>query len=364
MLKVRSKFTLLEANQLIKYLDEPADWSFEGRGGLTSWKNLGYIPIDDVDPLGTGIMTRSVSRTVEYAYNDFCIAEVAKGLGHTADVEKYLKRSQNWRNVYKSDQNSSVENTNGHIGQTVDTGFKGFVQPKYLNGSWAYQDPAFCSPLLDFTSCYLNSDGHETYEGSCWMYTFFVPQDMASLVTTLGGPQAFADRLSYLHTSGLLYIGDEQAFLPVFQFHYAGRPALSAKFSHFYIPSQFNTSLNGIAGNDDSGAMGSFTTLSMIGLWPVSGQSVYLITPPYFKEVSIVSGQTGNKATIRNVNFDAGYKNIFIQSATLNGEVYSKNWISHEFWLDGGVLELTLGNIESDWGTKAEDLPPSTSSGF
>jgi putative alpha-1,2-mannosidase len=196
------------------------------------------------------------------------------------------------------------------------------------------------------------------------MYTFFVPQDMATLVTTLGGPEKFTDRLSYLHTSGLLYIGDEQAFLPVFQFHYAGRPALSAKFSHFYIPSQFNDTTTGIAGNDDSGAMGSFTTLSMMGLWPVSGQDVYLITPPYFPEVSIVNGQTGKKATVRNVNFDSDYENIYIQSATLNGEAYSKNWINHNFWLEGGVLELTLGKNESSWGTGAADLPPSSSSGF
>ncbi|TVY80445.1 putative secreted glycosidase [Lachnellula suecica] len=344
--------------------DEPLDWSVEGRGGLTSWKTLGYIPTDDLDFIGSGPFTRSISRTVEYAYNDFCIAEVAKGLGQTADAEKYLARSDNWKNMYKADQNSSVNGTTGYVNETVDTGFTGFLQPKYPNGTWGFQDPSLCSPLYNFTSCYLNPDGHETYEGSSWMYTFFVPQDMATLVTTLGGPEAFVDRLSYLHTSGLLYIGDEQAFLPVFQFHYAGRPALSAKFSHFYIPSQFNDTLTGIAGNDDSGAMGSFTTLAMMGLWPISGQDVYLITPPYFPEVSITNGQTGKKATVRNVNFDSEYENIYIQSATLNGAAYSKNWIEHSFWLEGGTLELTLGKNESTWGTAAADLPPSSSSGF
>jgi putative alpha-1,2-mannosidase len=184
---------------------------------------------------------------------------------------------------------------------------------------------------------------------------------MATLITTLGGPETFVRRLTYLHTSGLLYIGDEQAFLPVFQFHYAGRPGLSAYFSHFYIPSQFNDTVIGLAGNDDSGAMGSFTTLSMMGLWPVPGQDVYLITPPYFPEVNVTNGQTGKVATIRNVNFDAEYKNIYIQSATLNGESWSKNWISHSFWLEGGVLELTLGMNESSWGTADCDLPPSSS---
>ncbi|KAF4631465.1 hypothetical protein G7Y89_g6666 [Cudoniella acicularis] len=344
--------------------DEPLDWSVEGRGGLTSWKNLGYIPTDDWDPYGSGPFTRSISRTVEYAYNDFCIAEIAKGLGKTGDVEKYLSRSDNWKNMWKPDQISFVTNTTGHINETVDSGFVGFLQPRYLNGTFGYQDPSLCSPLYNYTSCFLDPKGHETYEGSCWLYTFYVPQDMATLIPTLGGPQKFTDRLSYFHTSGLLYMGDEQAFLPVFQFHYAGRPGLSAYFSHFYIPSQFNDTLTGIAGNDDSGAMGSFTTLAMMGLWPISGQNVYLITPPYFPSVNVTNGQTGKKATIRNINFDAGYANIYIQSATLNGKPYTKNWITHNFWLDGGVLELTLGKNESSWGTRPADLPPSTSQGF
>jgi putative alpha-1,2-mannosidase len=196
------------------------------------------------------------------------------------------------------------------------------------------------------------------------MYTFYVPQDMATLITTLGGPGKFIERLSYLHTSGLLYIGDEQAFLPVFQFHYGARPALSSYFSHFYIPSQFNTSTSGIAGNDDSGAMGSFTTLSMMGLWPVPGQDVYLITPPYFPEVSVTNGKTGKKATVRNIGFDPSYEAIYIQSATLNGKPYTKSWVTHSFWLEGGVLELNLGKNESSWGTADADLPPSASTSW
>lgn len=280
------------------------------------------------------------------------------------DAEKYLGRSGNWKNMYKADQVSFVSNTTDYPNSTVDSGFVGFLQPRYLNGTFGFQDASLCSPLYNFTSCYLSPTGHETYEGSSWMYTFFVPQDMATLITTLGGPELFVKRLTYLHTSGLLYIGDEQAFLPVFQFHYASRPALSAEFSHFYIPSQFNTSVNGLAGNDDSGAMGSFTTLSMMGLWPVPGQNVYLITPPYFREVNVTNGQSGKVATIRNVNFDPNYKAIYIQSATLNGVAYTKNWIDHSFWADGGVLELVLGTVESEWGTRNEDLPPSSSTGW
>ncbi|GAQ47651.1 hypothetical protein AtubIFM54640_010195 [Aspergillus tubingensis] len=332
---------------------EPANWNVEGRGGLTSWKTLNYIPTDDFDPYGVGLHTRSISRTVEYAYDDFCIAQMAQRLGHQSDYETYMLRANNWQNMFRDDQKSYL--------QGKDTNFTGFLQPRYPNGTWGYQDPIFCSPLLNFTSCYLNADGHETYEGSAWLYSFFVPQDMAALVTRLGGPQTFTSRLSYLHDSGLLYVGDEQAFLTVFQFHYSGRPALSTQRAHYYIPSQFNTSVPGIPGNDDGGAMGAFAVLSMMGLFPVHGQDVYLISPPFFEEISIQNKQTGKVATIRNVNFDPTYQSIYIQSAKRDGQAWTKNWISHDFFLNGGTLELELGPTESDWGTRDEDLPPSMS---
>ncbi|EME44718.1 glycoside hydrolase family 92 protein [Dothistroma septosporum NZE10] len=333
--------------------NEPPNWSVEGRGGLHSWKTLNYIPTDDYDPYGVGPFTRSISRTVEYAYDDYCISEVARGLGDQSDHEKYLASADYWRSMWKSDQSSTINGT--------DTGFTGFLMPKFLNGTWGYQDPIFCSPLLNFTYCYLNPDGHETYEGSSWLYSFFVPHDMASLITTMGGPSTFVKRLDYLHESGLLYIGDEQGFLPVFQYHYAGRPGKSAERAHFYIPSQFNNTVGGIAGNDDSGAMGAFVGLTMMGIFPNPGQDVYFITPPFFESIAITNKLTGKQATIKNINFDPDYQNIYIQSATLNGQPFTQNWIGHSFFLDGGVLELTLGRNESTWGTKAEDLPPSVS---
>lgn len=130
--------------------------------------------------------------------------------------------------------------------------------------------------------------------------------------------------------------------------------------------------------------MGSAAAFFMMGFFPQAGQvsvffhhhpavptpthtrtyqhqDVYFITPPFFREVNITSPVTGNTATVRNINFDPSYEAIYIQSATLNGEPYTKNWFTHSFFLDGGVLELTLGRNESDWGTRDEDLPPSAS---
>lgn len=102
-------------------------------------------------------------------------------------------------------------------------------------------------------------------------------------------------------------------------------------------------------------------TTSRMGLFPNPGQNVYLITPPFFASVSIKSPLTGKTATIRNVNFDPTYEAIYVQSATLDGEPYTKNWIDHSFFTEGRELVLTLGKNESNWGTKIEDLPPSLS---
>lgn len=108
--------------------------------------------------------------------------------------------------------------------------------------------------------------------------------------------------------------------------------------------------------------MGSFLAFSMLGLFPNPGQDVYLIIPPYFPSINITHPATGKTATVLNVNFDATYEAIYIQSATLNGEPYTKNWVDHSFFTEGKELVLTLGSNESTWGTKVEDLPPSVGS--
>lgn len=94
-------------------------------------------------------------------------------------------------------------------------------------------------------------------------------------------------------------------------------------------------------------------------LIPLTGQDVYFITPPFFASVSITNPQTGKTATIRNTNFDGGVSNIYVQTATLDGKPYARNWLQHKFFLKRGILELKLGPMESDWGTREEDIPPS-----
>jgi putative alpha-1,2-mannosidase len=185
---------------------------------------------------------------------------------------------------------------------------------------------------------------------------------MTALVGMLGGPETFVRRLQFFHDSGLAYMGNEPNFLPVYQYHYAGRPDLSTKQIHAYIPRLFYNALGGIPGNDDSGAMGSFVALSMMGLFPVAGQDVYLISAPFFKELRITNALTKKEGVVRSVGFDPTYaERVYIKGVKRDGVPWTKNWIGHDFFTEGGVLEITLGTEEEvgTWGTREEDLPPS-----
>ncbi|KAK6204056.1 hypothetical protein LQW54_008517 [Pestalotiopsis sp. IQ-011] len=328
---------------------EPLEWSYHGRGGLQSWKNLDYIPYLDYDPIGYGTNSRSISRTLEYSYNDYVLATLAQGLGKTDLYDKYIQRSTSWKNLWREDQTSIIRGN--------DSGFTGFFQPKYLNGTWGYQDPIACSALAGF--CSLTTNPSETFEASIWQYQFLVPQQISSLINLMGGPEAFIKRLDFFHTSGLADISNEPVFSTVYLYHYAGRPALSTKRLHTYLPSSFNNTDGGLPGNDDSGSMGAFVAFGLLGLFPIAGQNVYLISAPFFEETSIKSKLTGNTATIKTVGFDPSYQDVYIQSVTVNGEAWTKNWIGHELFSEGWTMEITLGSEESGWGTKAEDLPPS-----
>ncbi len=106
--------------------------------------------------------------------------------------------------------------------------------------------------------------------------------------------------------------------------------------------------------------MGAFVVFGMLGLFPIAGQNVYLISAPFFEETNITNAITGKTATVRAVGFDPSYENIYIQSVTVNGEPWTKSWIGHELFSEGWTLELTLGAEESAWGHDMDDRPPSS----
>lgn len=163
---------------------EPADWSLEGRGDLEAWKNIGYVPVDpkaytSTEKHGEGLDSRSVSRSLEYAYNDFTIATLAKSLGHMDDYSKYINRSRNWEKLWNPDTTSKVKGE--------DSGFKGFMQPRLANGTFKYEDPNLCNPLVGMErACYFFQGGYSTYEGGSWLYSFYVPHVSLTVGTKHG----------------------------------------------------------------------------------------------------------------------------------------------------------------------------------
>jgi predicted alpha-1,2-mannosidase len=214
----------------------PEDYTFGGRGNIASYKALGYVPSDEIDPESFGPHARTVSRSIEYAYDDFAIASMARGLGKYNDGTKYFQRSQNWKLLFNRE---ALDRDSDHPNTVLLSHFKGFPQPKKKDGTFEFEPPRLCSPLNPGDGCHTLSP-HSTYEGGPWLYQFFVPQDMAALIKTLGGPESFVQRLDYFHSSGIIDIGNEQAFLPTYQFHYGGRPGRSSYWIHqygiYYLP--------------------------------------------------------------------------------------------------------------------------------
>ncbi|CAM1501982.1 Fc.00g039660.m01.CDS01 [Cosmosporella sp. VM-42] len=206
----------------------PKDWSVEGRGNLENRETFNYIASDHIDMIGEGPNTRTVSRTLEYAYDDFCVAVVANGLAYDDETEKYLNGSGYWKNVW----NTEAEDGDQGVQKSE---FTGFPQPRLMNGTFQYQSPRACSPVEDMNSCFLDTK-LSTYEGSPRLYSFYAPQDMAGVIEVFGGKEVFTERLDYFHQSQIAYMGNEQGFLTVFQFHYAGRPGKSSEWVHNYIP--------------------------------------------------------------------------------------------------------------------------------
>ncbi len=315
----------------------------EGRGGLTDYNRLGYVSTDYV---------RAGNRTLEYAYNDYCLAIVAKAIKRRGEYWRFIKHANNWQNLWRD-----IE----------DHGSRGFIMPKDAYGNWV--DSIQCNakygkisyvpytPVMqDWPICVCWWCGF-FYEASSWEYSLSVPHDVAKLVELSGGKEAFQKRLNTLFDKGLYNVANEPSFLSPNLYHWIGRPDLSNQRIHDIIDKNYNSSASGIPGNDDSGAMSSWLAFHMIGLYPNAGQSYYLINAPYFKKTTIHQ-ENGNDFTIEAKNLSE--QNKYIQSVQLNGVDYLKAWIEHSDIVKGGILTIKMGSKPSDqWGTQL--LPPSLS---
>lgn len=301
----------------------PADARKEGRGGLDTYNRLGYI----AQPT-----ERAGSRTVEYAYDDFAIAEVACGLGHAREAELYKARAGNWANLW--DSTSQQE------------GITGFLRPRNADGSWA---PQYVKrgTWPDFY-----------YEGDLWTYSLYAPQDVRRLIALSGGNEAFVKRLDATFDGQHFDITNEPGFLMPNLYVWAGRPDRTADRLAFYLHHAFKDSRDGLPGNDDSGAMSSWYAFQSMGFYPNAGQDVYLIGTPSYPHVAIDLGG-GKRFTIEAENLDGHGVNRYVQSATLNGQPLNQAWFRHAQIAQGGTLRLVMGPKPSGWG--ATTPPPSLS---
>jgi predicted alpha-1,2-mannosidase len=302
----------------------PADAQKEGRGGLKDYNEKGYVTLAD---------ERSGSRTVEYAYDDFAISELACGLGKPKEAALYASRAHNFEHLW--DKDMSV------------LGFTGFLRPRNPDGSWAAPYLTVRGTWPDFM-----------YEGDIWTYSLYAPQDMRRLIEMAGGNELFNRRLDFIFSRGHFDVTNEPGFLMPMLYNYSGRPDKSADIVHLLLEKAFTDSRAGIPGNDDSGAMSSWLIFQTLGIYPVSGQDVYLISTPSIPDASLTLGN-GKKLRSIAKNLDRSGLNRYIQSATLNGVDLPNSWFRHAQIKDGATLVFTMGSAPSKWGTATP--PPSMS---
>jgi predicted alpha-1,2-mannosidase len=319
------------------------DVSMGDRDFLNEYRKYGYVPTHKTE----GKM--SVSKTLEYAYDDWCVGQMAKQLGKKDDAALFAKRSQNYRNVF----NTKL----------------GFVCGKYADGTW--RTPFDPRELVwpDYT------------EATSWNYTWFVPQDVPDLISLIGGDKNCIAKLDkmFAENSGLLanipdltgligqYVhGNEPCHHVAYLYNYAGAPWKTQQWTREIMKRLYNNTPGGICGNDDCGQTSAWYVLSAIGFYPVSPASgVYVLGSPAVDKATIhldPKFQKGGEFTIIAENNSP--KNVYIQSATLNGEPLTRSWISHTELVAGGKLVLKMGpKPNPKWGQRPEDRPPVTSFG-
>lgn len=302
--------------------------------GLAYYKEFGYIPYTSLD--------ESVTITLEYAYDDWCVAQMAKALGKEEDYEFFMKRSEAFKYLLDAET--------------------GFMRGKSEDGK-SWREP--------FDPKHSNHREHTDYtEGNAWQHSWFVPHNVEKFVALHGGEEVFTQRLEKLFTesseitgdnvsadiSGLIgqYAhGNEPSHHIAYLFNKAGKPWRTQYWVNHILKTQYNTTPNGLSGNEDCGQMSAWYVFSSIGLYPMNPASAeYEIGSPIF-EKSTISLPGGKSFEIFAENVSD--TNIYIQSATLNGEVFNRTGISHDTILKGGQLHFIMGSEPNkDWGVEAK----------
>lgn len=257
----------------------------------------------------------SNSMTQEYAYNDFCAAQLAKKYGTKFDYRKYLERSQKWVALWNPEAESD--------------GFKGFIMPRNADGTFVDYD----------AKQYPGSWKNYFYEGSSWTYSFFAPHQFEKLVALSGGKELFGKRLKHGLDKGYINYGNEPAFLAVQCFHYADRSDLASYYIRKLMKERFNEL--GYSGNDDSGAMSSWYMFANMGFFPNAGQDIYYVTGSRFSSIKIQLPE-GGSIDISAPN--ASEENIYVKSVSINGRKLKQSWFRHKDIQNGAKIVFEMTN--------------------
>jgi predicted alpha-1,2-mannosidase len=278
----------------------------EGRRALASYLRLGYIPLEDHIP-DAFHHNEQVSRTLEYADDDWAVGQMAAALGHSADAVLFARRSQNWRHVF----DPSI----------------GFVRGRHADGGWETPfDPAKTDPAVT--------------EGVPWQYTFAVPQDIDGLRQALGGPAALGRKLDGLFAHGLYDQGNEPSHTLAYLYDDAGEPWKAQAEIRRILDTDYKDTADGLPGNDDAGQMSAWYVFSALGFYPVTpGTPRYAIGTPRFDRV-IVTTPDGKPLTILAKGAEEGMR--YIRSVQLNGVVLHRDWLTQSEITGGGTLVFTM----------------------
>lgn len=295
----------------------------KGRRALDSYLKYGYIPLEDSvkEAFHVGEQT---SRTMEYAYDDFVMAQVARALGHFADYKELMKRSTYYRNV-------------------IDPR-TGYAQGRHVDGSFLNEDNIALSRKF-------------ITEGAPCHYTWYAPHDPYGLMETVGGRKEYVLKLDSMFSYHRYWHGNEPCHQVAYMYNYAGQPWKTQQYVNHILCSEYADVPGGLSGNDDAGQISSWYLFSSLGFYPVCpGTPYYMLAAPTFHRVQIHL-ETGKTFTIEAENQSA--ENIYIQSCTLNGKPYTRNYIDHRDILEGSTFHFRMGPVPNKkWGSRKDDCPP------
>ena len=309
----------LEAMLKDATVDPGADHEKHGRGGLTEYNRLGYIPYG---------IDRAGNRTVEYAFCDWCIAQVAQGLGRHDLYREYMAKSQNWQNLWRTDYEWDD--------------MRGFILPKDADGQWLDSVPWGHSkvfhPTIPYTPVtkvapwYLPWWSTFFYEATSEEYSLSIPHDVPGLIRACGGKKQFRRRLDLFFEKGYYNVQNEPSFLSPCLYHWIGRPDLSTQRIHQIIRDNYTDQPDGLPGNDDSGAMSSWLAFHMMGLYPNAGTDYYLLSLPLLPEY------TFRLSNGRQLHVTVQGEGDTFKSVSFNGKRLKDARITHQQLMQGGEL--------------------------